>query len=143
MCYLNILEKLFGNIKVPEAVWEEVAITGKPGTQKIVSASFINVEKIRDRALAAFLSELIDQGESEAIVLALEAGADIVLLDDRDARHIAKRFGIPVMGTLGILALAKERGLIPEIKPVLKELIKHLWNSDEIIKKFLKEVGED
>lgn len=112
ICRLDLLEKLFREILVPEAVWREVTVRGKPGSEKVLRADFVRVGKVCSRRLVSLLKEFIDEGEAEAAVLALEAKADLLLVDDRDAR----RLGLQVMGTLGVLALAKYNGLVPKIK---------------------------
>ena len=91
ICRLDLLEKLFGKILVPEAVWKEIAVEGKPGHEKIVRAYFIHVEKAGNRRLVTLLEEFVDSGEAEAIVLALERNADLLLVDDHDARDLAKK----------------------------------------------------
>ncbi len=143
VCYLDLLEKLFRKIIVPEAVWEEVTVEGKPGHGKILRAVFIHVEKVGNERLVALLEEFVDRGEAEAIVLALELNADLLLIDDRDARDLAKKLGLQVMGTLGVLALAKYRELIREAKPIVDELIKSgFWITRRILERFLRELGE-
>jgi len=142
-CRLDLLDRLFRKVVVPEAVWEEVTVEGKPGREKILKAGFIHVRKAGNRRLVAFLEEFVDRGEAEAIVLALELNADLLLVDDRDARSLAKKLGLQVMGTLGVLALAKYRGLIQEVKPIIDELVETgFWISRRILKEFLKELGE-
>lgn len=64
----------------------------------------------------------LDRGEAETIALALELGADLVLLDERDGRYAAQRFGLRFVGVLGILLEAKSNDLIKEIKPYLDSL---------------------
>ena len=110
VCHLYLLEKLFGEILVPEAVWKEITVEGKPGYEKVVRAKFISLEKVGDARLVALLEEFIDTGEAEAIALALERDADLLLVDDRDARNLAKRLGLQVIGTLGVITLAKYKG---------------------------------
>jgi hypothetical protein len=70
----------------------------------------------------SLLGEEFGPGESEAIVSAQELGAWWLLLDDAVARRKAERIGLPVMGTLGLLVIAKQAGLIPAVKSVLDEL---------------------
>lgn len=64
---------------------------------------------------------LVDEGEAEAIALAYERGFQIIL-DDRQARSVAKNLGISIIGTVGVLVKAKQAGLIPFLKPLLDEL---------------------
>jgi len=143
ICRLDLLERLFKRILVPEAVWKEITIEGKPGREKILRARFIHVEKASDRRLVAFLEEFVDEGEAEAIVLALELNAELLLVDERDARSLAKKLGLQVMGTLGVLALAKYRGLVREVKPIIDKLVgSGFWISSRILKEFLRELGE-
>jgi len=143
ICRLDLLGRLFRRILVPEAVWREVTVEGKPGSEKVRGTRFIHVERVRNERLASLLKEFVDEGESEAIMLALEVNADILLVDDRDARDLAKKLGLQVMGTLGVLALAKYRGLVQEVKPIIDELIESgFWISKRILEGFLKELGE-
>jgi len=115
----------------------------KPNSEKMSRASFIHVEKARNKRLVSLLEEFVDRGEAEAIVLALELNADLLLVDDRDARSFAKKLGLQVMGTLDVVALAKYKGLISEAKPVVNELIeKGFWISKKILEEFLRELGE-
>jgi len=143
ICHLDLLENLFKKVIVPEAVWKEVAVEGKPGREKILRAGFIHVEKTGNKRLVAFLEEFVDRGEAEAIVLALELNADLLLIDDRDARNLAKKLGLQVMGTPGVLALAKYMGLIQEVKPIIDKLVETgFWRSRRILEEFLRELGE-
>ena len=73
ICHLDLIEKLFKKVIVPEAVWKEVIVEGKPGREKILRAGFIHVEMVSSKRLVALLEEFVDRGEAEAIVLALGA----------------------------------------------------------------------
>ena len=140
---LDLLEKLFGKILIPEAVWREIAAEGKPGHEKIMRANFIHIGKAGNRRLVTLLEEFVDSGEAEAIVLALELNADILLVDDHDARDLAKKLGLQVMGTLGVIALAKYRRLIPDAKPIIDTLVESgFWISRRLLEEFLRELGE-
>jgi predicted nucleic acid-binding protein len=68
-------------------------------------------------------SATLHAGESEAIMLSRELNANYVILDDRAARRAATLKRVPVIGTLGVLLLAKMIGLVPAIEPCLRELI--------------------
>ena len=74
-----------------------------------------------DVGMVAALRLVVDAGESEAIALAYETGTRI-LLDDRKAREAARRLGVPVTGTVGLLLKAKQSAVIPAIRPLLDAL---------------------
>lgn len=65
----------------------------------------------------------LDEGEAEAIALAVELKADLLLLDERIARAVASRFGLNFIGLLGIITNAKQRGIIDRAKPIVDDLI--------------------
>lgn len=75
-----------------------------------------------NRSLISGLPRLVGAGEAEAIVLARELGADILLIDERRARKTALELGLPVTGLLGVLLEAKKAGLIPALKPILDQM---------------------
>ncbi len=143
ICRLDLLKKLFKKVILPEAVWREVIVEGKPSREKIIRAEFLHTEKTSNRRLVALLEEFVDTGEAEAIVLALERNADFLLIDDRDARSLAKKLGLQVMGTLGVIALAKYEGLIPKAKPIIDKLVESgFWISMRLLEEFLRELSE-
>ena len=65
----------------------------------------------------------LDPGESYAIASAVEQKGDELLMDERRGRQVATQLGLSIIGLLGILLLAKQRQLIPQIKPILDRLI--------------------
>jgi len=76
-------------------------------------------------------------------LLPLKNNVDLVILDDKEARKIARKFELKVMGTLGVLLLAKERGLISQVKPYIEMLRKRGFRiSDTLVRKILKSAGE-
>ena len=121
---LNLLKDLFRELLIPPALYHEVVIEGRgrPGSEEVREASWIRVVKIRNIHLKKLLQFLLDEGESEVIVLALEVNAGLVLLDDREARLQAKRLGLRVTGTLGVLLRAKKLGLIKSLREELDKL---------------------
>jgi len=80
--------------------------------------------EVKNRKAVEYLELMIDGEEAETIVLAEELNADAVLIDDLKARKIATLRGLNIIGTIGVLLNAKERGFINEVKPLLEELMK-------------------
>lgn len=110
---LHLLRELFGVTLIPPAVAREITGRSFP--------SWIQVRNLSQPVSPVILSASLGAGEREALTLALELEADI-LLDDKAARRIASRLRRPVLGTLGLLLRAKEKGLIPAIRPGLERL---------------------
>jgi len=99
--------------------------------------------EIRDEHLKRILQLLLDEGEAEAIALALEANASLLLLDDREARLQAKRLGLRVTGTLGILLRARKLGLIEGLREELNKLRETGFRiSKSLEEEILKAAGE-
>jgi hypothetical protein len=92
-------------IIVPEAVHNECVIEGKDreDVKRIEKADWVKVAKIKDTNLKKALMMVLDGGEAEAIVLALEESADLILLDEYDAREVARNYGLNITGVIGIL----------------------------------------
>jgi predicted nucleic acid-binding protein len=116
----NLLQNLFGKVLIPPAVRAEVL---DETTMKALSDSdWIAVRAVQDSLAVRLLQEELDAGESEAIVLARETNADLILLDERAATRKARSVGLPAIGTLGVLLAAKKQGLLIAIKQLLNEL---------------------
>lgn len=96
--------------------------------------------QVNDKKLARLLQSSIDDGESEAITLALEIGADLILLDDSDAREKARLYGLEITGTIGILLRAEKEGKLSSIKETLEELrITGFWIDGELMSRLVSE----
>lgn len=121
---LDLLRELYGEILVPTAVHEEVAAgePEAPGTRELRDAAWIRTRHLDNTALVQALMLELDRGEAEAIALAVETDADLLLVDERRARIVASRFGCSVLGVLGVLIEAKQRELLSAVKPVLEAL---------------------
>lgn len=115
---LQLLRVLYGEVLVPDGVFAEATGEGRPGADAVRRAEWIRRVRVLDQARVASLPPEIDRGEAEAIVLALEVQADALLIDERRARRVAARFGIPLTGVLAVLLAAKARGLIPAVRPL-------------------------
>lgn len=86
----------------------------------------------------------IDLGEAEAIILALELKADLLLMDERRGRALAANYGLSVTGLLGVLLQAKRNGFIPVVKPVMDQLIEEVdfWVSSQLYATVLQTADE-
>jgi uncharacterized protein len=117
---LDLLRHLFGNIRIPAAVQAEVK--DETSVAAIAAARWITVQAVQDRLAVQLLREELDAGESEAIILAKEISAELVLIDERAATHKARTVGLTVIGTLGLLLLGKQDGHLAAIEPLLEKL---------------------
>jgi uncharacterized protein len=89
---------------------------------RILQSAWISKYLIKDYNLFRLLYSEIDAGEAEAIVLALEQRADLLLLDDQEARNKARRLNLPITGTVGVLLKAKNEGLISSLDGEIQRL---------------------
>ncbi len=111
---LNLLRNLYTLVLAPRAVAEEY---GEP------LPGWIKILDVKNKQLVQVLLEYLHRGEAEAITLAIEANTDIVILDDKKARSIARRLGLKIIGTIGILVLAKKQKLIDNIEAEINHLL--------------------
>jgi len=124
---LNLLPKLYQKIIIPDAVYHELIDIDPPvpGALEAKSADWLEIKQTTNREVVERLqkSGRLDLGESEAIALALELDADLLLIDERRGRSEANRLGLRITGLLGILVDAKNKELITEVKPLMDALI--------------------
>ena len=133
---LDLLKSLFERIAIPQAVYEEVVIQGQgePGSKEVAEAEWIHTVPVQDRLAVNLLQESLDMGESEAIVLGQELNARYILLDDALARRKADLIGLSVVGTLGVLLMARRAGLVPAVKPILDDLMQTDFRMSERVR---------
>jgi len=110
---VSLLPKLFGSVLVPEAVVRELKDPRAPSAVRLWAEQPPAWIEIRPVVVPSDprLAEL-QAGEREALAVTLELGADLLLIDEIDAREEAVRRGIEITGTVGILGRAAERGLV-------------------------------
>jgi len=113
---LSLLERLYAEVVIPPAVQREVA----PSLPKL--PPWVHAQTLEQPLDSRVAEAALDAGETEAISLALETSADQVVLDDLQARRLAKDLGLAVVGTAGVLFAAKQRGFIPAVRPPLDAL---------------------
>jgi hypothetical protein len=119
--HLQLLPQLYNQVTVPEAVYRELVDIQPPvpGTLEAQTATWLEARQVIDREIMKRLQEEVrlDPGEAEAISLALELDADLLLIDERHGRAEANRLGIKITGLLGILVEAKRKNLIIAVRP--------------------------
>lgn len=106
---LQILQDVYGKVIIPRIVLEELLVLENFGydLQPIHSASWLEITEPSNKELEAELTSILDKGESAAIVLAKELHADYLAIDEKKGREVAESMGIPIVGLVGILILAK------------------------------------
>jgi len=142
---LELLRDFFEEVLIPEGVYDECVIggNGREDADKIRSASWIMIDRIDNVELKKAINVFLDKGESEAIALALQVKADLIILDDYDAREFARIYDLKITGTIGILIKAKHDGFIPSLKDVLEDLKDTgFWINKILYSNILREVGE-
>jgi len=119
---VNILTKMYGRVVIPRAVRDELLRPSAPEMVRAWIAQLPAWLEVHAPASApdSLLAKL-DQGERDAILLAEELQADQLIVDDRQGRHEAKKRGIPVIGTLGVLREAATLGLL-DLRIAVKRL---------------------
>jgi len=121
----HLLQKLFGEIYIPKAVYDEAVIAGRQeggAKEEVASATWIKTVSVQDRLAVDVLLDELDLGEAEAIVLARELNADWVLMDERKGRRKLDQLKMQKIGTVGILLKSKEMGLIESVQPDLEQM---------------------
>jgi uncharacterized protein len=134
----DLLTKLFGDVIIPPAVHAELlrAHHNLP--------NWLRIHSLRDETKARFYAQSIDRGEAEAIALAEELHADHLLIDERKGRRLAKQQGLPILGLLGVILIAKRAQLVPSARALLEQLNLEagIYLSEELKEAALKTVGE-
>jgi predicted nucleic acid-binding protein len=139
-----LLNQLFSQILVPEAVWNEVI---KNKYDDLASQGIVNVnwlKKVRVNKIPEVITQRdLGKGESEVLTFALNHPTIRAMLDDHAARQCAKSLGIPTLGTGGMLILAKQRGILLSVTEALEKLrAAGMWISDDLFKLLTAKVGE-
>ncbi|HXU45119.1 MAG TPA: DUF3368 domain-containing protein [Thermoanaerobaculia bacterium] len=139
---LDLLSALSAEVLIPRRVLEELA----SGSEGDLLAS-----EVRRRFVVVLAAELtpamiewgLGQGESHVLAVASARPGSEAVLDDRQARRRAVSIGVPVVGTLGLILRAKQRGLISAARPLVEELVRRkAFLSSELIAAALGRVGE-
>jgi len=141
---LDLLQRLYGEVLIPPAVEKEVMAGGQKseGYVDLSECPFVRTVPLKDPSRADLLADL-HGGEAEAIALAQELNADLVIIDERLGRAHAKRLGLQLTGVVGVLLRAKKSGLITAIGPLLRQLVEGgIWLSDDLVQEALRLADE-
>lgn len=142
---LDLLEKLFAEVLIPEAVYRELTTNALfENEAKIVkTSSFLKTSSVQNRKSLQLLQAVsgLDDGESEAIILADELKSDVLIMDERKGRKVAEKLGIKITGTVGVLLQSYSENMISsdEIKTYLDQLKNsNIRLSESLIQKALE-----
>ena len=113
---IRLLADLFTTVLVPPAVERELRVLHAH------LPAFIQIRPVAETATLLRLCGEIHRGEAEAIVLAKETSADVLVIDERVGRAVARREGVAIIGLVGVCLTAKRAGLLDEVGPLLDEL---------------------
>ncbi len=140
---LDLLQSLYDVVSIPTAVRDEfLAVSRERRQQFLARSSWIQVTPLHTPEYALTFSDL-DAGEAEVLALAVEQAARLVIIDERKGRRYAKRLGLPVTGTLGVLLAAKARGMIVSVAPLIDILLENgLYLHSDLIERTLQAAGE-
>lgn len=142
---LEVLKMMYGEIIIPRAVYKEISAKPDSISKKMVEEArgWIKVENIENEMAKIMFKSQLHDGEVEVMILAKEKNADLVIIDDNNARKYAKYLELTLTGTLGVLIKAKQEGYISEISPLIDGLARSgIYLSKTLIDKCLEQAGE-
>jgi predicted nucleic acid-binding protein len=139
---LDLLDRLFDAVRIPPAVEAELLVPGKP--YLVVLQEFLHGKVLPvDLSRYVIAAPGLGSGELEAMALYKAIAADQLLVDDERARKVARLNSIQVVGSLGVLLLAKESGLIPTITPRINAMrTAKIYMSEAIVREALRLAAE-
>ncbi|MDP2366590.1 MAG: DUF3368 domain-containing protein [Ignavibacteria bacterium] len=140
---IGLLPQLFGRVLVTDIVFRECAGRSDfPESALILEAVARKQLELCDAPDFSAFAQKIDTGEASAIAVAIDLGCG-VLMDDKTGRRMATNAGVPVIGTVGVLVLAKRKGLVPLVKPQIENLAASgYFLGEEVIAAALAASGE-
>jgi predicted nucleic acid-binding protein len=142
---LDLLERQFDSLHAPEQVWTELTegADGIPELRALRDRDVLSIESVDETDLYVEIGQELDDGETAAITHAIQADADLILLDEREGRRVARRHDLRVTGVIGILLRAARTGAI-DLRTELDALREEgFWISDELYEEILRRSTED
>lgn len=110
---LPLLQKLFGEVFITEEVKKEYGFD---------LPEWIKVKEVQNKIQQNALNLILDEGEASSIALSLETGNSLLIIDEKKGRRIAQELNLKIIGTLGVILRARERGLVDSIENLLEKL---------------------
>lgn len=142
---VDLLQRIFGKVILPRAVYNEVITggKGKAGYFQLSNIDWFHVIDTVNIELKRSIMVQLDEGEAEVITVSKDKNIPLVCIDEFAGRQYAKLLGLDVIGTLGILLIAKRQGYISAIKPLCDKLINNeRYISRSLYDEVLKKAGE-
>lgn len=117
---------------------------GAVEVEKARQAGWVEIALCEDEPILRLLKRDLDEGEAEAIALAINRKADLILLDETEARSVAELYSLPKTGVIGILMRAREAGKVQSLRTELEKLREQggFWIDEELYRQVLSAVGE-
>jgi len=141
---LDWLAPLFGKVWLTKIVRDELLPGDKPGEQAIQASIDDGVLAILEQEWSTPPFPKLDEGEASCIQAAMNLSDKcLLLIDERLGRYVAQESGFPVVGVVGLIGIAKKRGLIPSASVVFERLLQTDFRiSPDLIRGVLLKVGE-
>jgi len=126
---LNLIKKIYGQIIIPEAVKEEVVVSGRNKEKvekivKLIEKDIIKIVKVKNRSLVKSFQINLDYGESEVLAMAIDMNASLIVIDEKEARQVAEIYNLNKTGFIGVLIKAEKLGLIDSAMDLIDLAIK-------------------
>ncbi len=145
---LDLIENIYQQVVIPTAVYNELILQGtiKKGVSEIedlIDRQVLVVKEVTDRSLVKALNKDLDLGESEAIALALSINADLIIIDEVDARRLTDMYKLKKTGFIGVLIRAKKEGHINAVKEYIDNAIKEgFWLNKNLYETIIDKLNE-
>jgi len=144
--HLHLLKILYKSITIPTVVYNELAVLADFGTDTSVlqESTWLKIQTPLNTMLVSNLMLELHEGEAHAIALAIELDADLIIVDDYEARKAAANLGLHITGLGGVLIEAKKQSLIIKVKPLLDQIVNDagFYLSTQVYNRILQFAGE-
>ena len=140
----DLLATLCPDMRIPTAVAAELDRGAAVLGDWRAMLPHVRIEIVQPMPLLGLLEEEVDAGEAAALALGVSLHADLVLMDEMRGRVVARRLGLTVAGTLGLIVRARRGGLIPAARPIIAQVRARggLWVTDQLVAEVLTGLGE-